>query len=134
MPLSESARLAFEGFVDAALVQPHLRLVIADFETLPLPGLEFAGASPPEGDRSPGLVVEFIGGFRRADILDVLTRASQELQGQGQVNLAQLGTFADTALVNLQDFNGLYADDLLATVTDRLRLALQVLHQAGGGG
>jgi Trypsin-like peptidase domain len=134
VPLSESARLAFEGFVDAALVQPHLRLVIAGFETLPLPGLEFAGASPPEGDRSPGLVVEFIGGFRRADILNVLTRASQELRGQDQVDRAQLGNFADTALVGLQDFNGLYADDLLATVADRLRLPLQILHQAGGGG
>jgi hypothetical protein len=133
VPLSESARLAFEGFVDAALVQPHLRLVIAGFETLPLPGLEFASASPPEGDRSPGLVVEFIGGFRRADVLNELTRASRELRGQ-EVDLTQLGAFADAALVNLQDFNGVYGDELLTTVTDRLRPALQVLKQPGGGG
>ena len=102
--------------------------------TLPLPGVEFAGASPPEGDRSPGLVVEFIGGSCCADILNVLTRVLQELRGQDQVDCAQLGNFADTALVGLQDFNGLYADDLLATVADRLRLPLQILHQAGGGG
>lgn len=130
--LSEGARLAFEGFVDAALVQPHLRLVIAGFETLPLPGQEFAGASPPEGDRSPGLVVEFIGGFRRGDILSLLSNASRALTGA--VNLQVVNAAADRALVNLPDFNGLYADEQLATVNERLRLDLDVLEQAGGGG
>ena len=44
-------------------------------------GARVASASPPEGDRSPGLVVEFVGGFRRADILDLLTLASRDLTG-----------------------------------------------------
>ena len=46
IPVTESSRLALEGFVDAALVKPHLRLVIAGFETLPLPGQEFSGPLP----------------------------------------------------------------------------------------
>jgi hypothetical protein len=129
--LSDSARLALEGFIDAALVQPHLRLVIAGFETLPLPGLEFATASPPEGDRSPGLVVEFVGGFRRADILDLLTLASRDLTGD--VNLAAINQAADRALVGLADFNGLYADGDLATVSERLRPDLELLRHQGGG-
>jgi V8-like Glu-specific endopeptidase len=130
--LSESARLALEGFIDAALVQPHVRLVIAGFETLPLPGLEFATASPPEGDRSPGLVVEFVGGFRRADILDLLTLASQDLTGG--VDMAAMNQAVDRALVGLEDFNNLYADEDLATVSERLRLDLELLREQGDGG
>ena len=129
--LPEAARLALEGFIDAALVQPHVRLAIAGFETLPLPGLEFATASPPEGDRSPGLVVEYVGGFRRADLLDFLTLASRDLTGD--VDLAAMNQAADRALVGLADFNGLYADEDLATVSERLRLDLELLRQAGSG-
>jgi Trypsin-like peptidase domain len=130
--LSESARLALEGFIDAALVQPHLRLVVAGFETLPLPGLEFATASPPEGDRSPGLVVEFVGGFRRTDILDLLTIASRDLTDG--VDMNAMNQIANRALVGLADFNGIYADELLATVSDRLRLDLELLRDQGNGG
>ena len=131
--LTEAARLAFEGFVDAALVQPHLRLVIAGFETLSLSGQEFAGASPPEGDRSPGLVVEFLGGFRRSDLLNLMTRASQELTGT--TDQPTLEAAVTRALVNLENFNDTYADEQLATVDQRLRLDLEVLRgQAAGGG
>jgi len=114
------------------LVQPHLRLVIAGFETLPLPGQEFGGASPPERDRSPGLVVEFIGGFRHSDLVDLLTDASQDLTGD--VDIAAINQAADRALVGLTDFNGLYADEDLATVSDRLRLDLELLRTEGDGG
>jgi V8-like Glu-specific endopeptidase len=131
--LSESSRLAFEGFVDAALVQPHLRLVIAGFETLPLAGQEFGGATPPEGDRSPGLVVEFIGGFRRSDLLDLLSDASRDLTDSAP-NIGLIENAADLALLNLPDFNGLYADDLLSTVSERLRPQLELFGAAGGGG
>jgi hypothetical protein len=130
--LSESARLSLEGFIDAALVQPHVRLVIAGFETMPLPGLEFATASPPEGDRSPGLVVEYVGGFRRVDIVDLLTLASRDLTGD--VDLTAMDEAADRALAGLTDFNGLYADEDLATVSDRLRDELELLRNEGHGG
>ena len=123
--LSEGARLAFEGFVDSGLVQPHLRLVIAGFETLSLPGLEFAGASPAEGDRSPGLVVEFLGGFRRADLVNFLTEVTRDLPaGSNQ----QLIDYAVTrALMGVPGVNDTFTDEQLATVTDRLRADIQVL-------
>lgn len=132
VPLAESARLEFEGFVDAALVQPHLRLVVAGFETLPLPGLEFAGPFAAGGEGLPGLVVEFLGGFSRSDLVNLLTRASQELTGQADPG--RLGIAADRALLSIPDFNGIYADDQLATVTEGLRPDLVVLRHEGGGG
>jgi V8-like Glu-specific endopeptidase len=131
--LSESSRLAFEGFVDAALVQPHLRLVITGFETLPLPGQEFGGASPSEVDRSPGLVVEFIGGFRRSDLVDLLTEASQDLTHTAATP-GVIENAVDVAVLNLQNFNGVYADELLPTVSEKLRPQLELFRAAGGGG
>lgn len=120
--LSESARLSIEGFVDAALMKPNLRLVIAGFETMPLPGLEFAGPNPPATERAPGLVVEFIGGFVRSDVVDMLTRASLELTGA--VDAAVIAHETDIALLGLDNFNGVYADEALATASERLRPTL----------
>lgn len=127
--LSEASRLTIESFVGAALSKPHLRLVIAGLETASLPGAEFLGPPTADGDRSTGLIVDFIGEFRRADILDLLTVASLELTGD--VDGAKLGAWVDTAVVGLANTNGLYDPTLLPEVVSRLRTALQVL--AGGG-
>ena len=132
VPLTEAARFALEGFVASALVQPHLRLAIAGFETLPLPGEEFLGPSAAAADGPPGFVVEFFGGFRRSDIVNLLTLASLDLAGGADP--ARLGVAADRALVGLSDFNGVYSDGDLPTVVERLRLDLALLREGGDGG
>jgi hypothetical protein len=129
--LSEPARLALEGFVAAALVQPHLRLVVAGFETVPLPGQEFPAPSAALGAGPPGLVVEYLGGFTRGDVLDFLTRASQVLTGQ-PANPATIGQTADEVLAPLPPaFNGFYREADLETVVTELRSSLRLQH--GGG-
>lgn len=125
IPLSEQARLAIEGFVEAALTKPHIRLVIAGLETLALPGREFTSVPGPEADPAPGLVVEFIGDFRRADVLDLLTVASQELTGTVDAGAIEYAT--NRALLGLDHINGLYDRGQLSTVTARLRDDLKLL-------
>ena len=128
--LSEPARLALEGFAAAALVQPHLRLVIAGFETVPLPGQEFAAPSAALGSGPPGLVVEYLGGFTRSDVLDFLTRAGQALTGQPP-HPAAIGQTADEILAPLPAFNGIYREADLETVVTGLRSRVRLRH--GGG-
>jgi hypothetical protein len=134
--VSEAARLAFEGFVGAALVQPHLRLVIAGFETLPLPGEEFRSVSPFDGDGPPGLAVEIIGGFRSSDVKDMLSAACRDLTGA--VDVAAVENATATALVDVPNMNGVYEDDQLKKVTRQLRRSLRVFAERGaerrGGG
>jgi len=125
--LSEGARLAFEGFVDAALVQPHLRLVIAGFETVLLAGEEFAAPTAAEGEGMPGLVVEFLGGFQRADLLKFLTEATNDVPMKGPAIQALIDYAVSRALIGIEGVNGAYTDDQLAVVTDRLRADLQIL-------
>nr|WP_281371619.1 trypsin-like peptidase domain-containing protein [Petropleomorpha daqingensis] len=127
--LSEAARLALDGFVAAALRRPRLRLVVAGFETVALPGQEFP-APPAAGAGPPGLVVEFLGGFRRSDVVDVLTRAAEDLLG-APANPPVVEAFADVALQGLASFNGLYAAEDLPTVAERVRPALDTWREDG---
>lgn len=126
--LPEPARLALEGFVAAALVQPHLRLVITGFETVPLPGQEFPTAAAGAG--LPGLVVEYLGGFTRSDILNFLSQASEDLTGRPP-HPATIGQTADEILAPLPAFNGIYQEADLETVVSGLRSRLRLQH--GGG-
>jgi hypothetical protein len=128
--IAEPARLALEGFVAAALVQPHLRLVVAGFETVPLPGQEFPAPSAALGAGPPGLVVEYLGGFTRSDVLDFLTRAGQDLTGQPPLP-ATIGQTADELLAPLPAFNGIYREADLETLVTGLRSRLW--RQNGGG-
>ncbi len=128
--LSEPARLALEGFVAAALVQPHLRLVVAGFETVPLPGQEFPAPSAAAGAGPPGLVVEYLGGFTRSDVLNFLTRASEDLTGR-QPQPATIGQTADEVLDPLTAFNGIYQEADLETVVTELRSRLRLQHSGG---
>lgn len=130
VPLTDEARLTLESFVGAALTKPHLRLVIAGLETVAFPGVEFAGPPSSDAEGPPGLVVEFIGDFQRADILDLLTLASRDLTGVTDQD--KLAWIADLVLSRLENINGLYDPSLLPTITERLRLALQLL-AAGAG-
>jgi len=128
--VAEPARLALEGFVAAALVQPHLRLVVAGFETVPLPGQEFPAPSAALGAGPPGLVVEYLGGFTRSDVLDFLTRAGQDLTGQPPLP-ATIGQTADELLAPRPAFNGIYREADLETLVTGLRSRLR--RQNGGG-
>jgi Trypsin-like peptidase domain len=128
--LTDGARLTLESFVGAALTKPHLRLVIAGLETVAFPGAEFVGPPPTGKDGRPGLAVEFLGDFRRADILDLLTLASKDLTGRTDPD--KLAWIADLVLARLDNVNGLYSPNLLPTVNERLRPVLQ-LFAAGAG-
>lgn len=138
VPLAESARLELEAFVAASLPLPRIRLVIAGLETLPLAGLEFSSAAAADPNGPPGLVVDFVGGFSRADVLDCLTLAAEELTGaradeDGGLQ-AEIHVQADLALQDLADFNGEYADADLPKVVAELQDYLRLLHSRGNGG
>ncbi|MDP5181596.1 trypsin-like peptidase domain-containing protein [Blastococcus sp. BMG 814] len=126
----EPARLLLEGFVAAALRKPHLRLVVAGFETLALPGEEFATASAAAVAGPPGLVVEYLGGFTRADVLDLLTRAHEDLTGRPPL-VEVVDAVADPVLAPLRDFNGVYAASDLPAVAAALRPDLQQWQRDG---
>ena len=130
--LTEPARLALDGFVGAALHQPHLRLVVAGFETVALPGREFSTPSAAAGPGPPGLVVEFLRGFTRRHVLDFLTRAHRDLT-RAEPNPVALRTIADRVLAARTAVNGVYPAADLELVGAALRDDLLAFEQRGGG-
>ncbi len=128
--ISGASRLAFEGFVAAALVQPHVRVMLGGFETFAVAGDQFSTAAPTDSELSPGFVVEYIGGFRRDDLHDLLHLASMDLTGA--VDDTGIKRSTKRVLTGSMATNGLYDDDLLPTVSEGLRSDLELLREEGG--
>ena len=98
----------------------YLRIVIAGFEAVAMPGQEFANAILPPGDiATPGLVSDFIGSFTATEvesfIRDAATTAGREMSAD------LVDKLVDDALAGLAEVNGSYRPWLAAEVGNRLR-------------
>lgn len=132
VPLIEAARLQLEAFVAESLALPRIRLVVAGLETVPLAGLEFSSPAAADPTGPAGLVVDYVGGFTRDDLLDCLTRAAEDLTGDADPD--RIAFVVDMLLSELRDFNGEYSDADLARVVTGLQPFLEFLRKQGGGG
>lgn len=121
----DEIRAALEAFVDQALRLPRLRLVIAGYEAVAMPGLEFdAPPFPPDGG-APGLMTDIIAGFGASEVrlflADAAAAAGRTLSPERVDELVALG------LAGLENVNGVYAPWLADAVTMRLRPAVKAL-------
>ncbi|NGM18688.1 trypsin-like peptidase domain-containing protein [Roseomonas stagni] len=124
--LSEPERFALEAVVAAALTQPSLRVVVAGFETITMPGEEFASPGEAAGASAAGLIVENLGWFTKEDIRRFL-RAAAECLGRSFA-VDEIAEIVGAATSGLRPYAGNYghndADDL-ATVVARLKSELE---------
>lgn len=75
----DADRWAFDGFISQALLLPHLRLVLAGFEAVQVPGEVFQTAAEGETIGRAGLFVEYLDGFRSSDVRLLFERALEDL-------------------------------------------------------
>jgi hypothetical protein len=129
LPLPEARRLELEAFVAECLPLPRIRLVIAGLETVPLGGLEFSSPAAADPAGPAGLVVEYIGGFTRADILDCLTLATTDLVGDAVPRDIEL--VLNVLLVDFTPFNGMYSDADLPAIVETLQRYFRTLGTGG---
>jgi hypothetical protein len=102
--LSEAERFALEAIVGAALAQPSLRVVLAGFETMSMPGEQFRSAGEAAGTMATGMIVEDIGWFTKDDIRLFLQAAASAL---GKSYTAERITeMIGEATAGVEDFNG----------------------------
>lgn len=119
--LSEAERFALEAIVGAALVQPSLRVVLAGFETMSMPGEEFRSPGEAASTGAVGMIVEDVGWFAKADIRLFLQAASKDLGRSFSAD--RITEMIGEATANVPDFNGNigYLDPgHVETVVDRL--------------
>ncbi|MCE7796377.1 serine protease [Sphingobium sufflavum] len=119
----DDARAALEGFIDQAMRLPNLRLVIAGFEAVSLPGLGFTSAPFPIDVGAPGLMLDIIAGFTansvRLFLLDAAAAAGKAL------STTEVDGLIAQALDGLPQVNGVYEPWLAADVGVRLRPAIR---------
>lgn len=122
---SDGPRSALEAFIDASIQHENIRLVIAGFEAVALPGQDFYEAPDPVGEGGRGLMVEFLDGFRPSDVrLFVIDAASAA--GKSPSN-ERIDEIVNDALDGLPNDNQVYAPWVGADVTERLKVPVAKL-------
>jgi hypothetical protein len=122
---SEPVRYALEAFIDQALRLPSLRLLVAGYEAVALPGTEFNTIAEARQSSTPGFLTEYTGGFERQDLINLLTRAAQDLRLDVPANWAP-GAAAGL-LAGCQARLGRYPQENVADVVEKARVVLQGL-------
>ena len=115
---------ALEAFVDQALRELNLRVVIAGYETATMPGLIFNEAIQPPGD-GVGLINDFIGNFAGSDV-EVFIRNAAEAANH-PLSSERIAELVEDALDGLEHISQTYRPWLAATVGERLRPAVRML-------
>lgn len=127
--LNTGERIALEGLVAAALTQPALRVVLAGYETLGNVGLEFETPEVP-AEGPPGLVLEWLRPFTRADVETMLTRAWEQLW-RPPADPVVIKNRADEILLGLASQSGFYSLELLPQVSKRAWSHLDYFERVG---
>ena len=91
--------------------------------------MEFSSPAAADPGGLPGLVVEYLGGITRADILDCLTRATTDLVGESVAR--DIDLVLNVLLVDFTAFNGLYADADLPAIVASLQQYFKTLRTSG---
>ena len=121
----DTLRWALAGFLDQALRLGNLRLVVAGYEAIQLPGQQFANPQEAAASSGPGLMVEYLTGFQRFDVENLIRRAGEALGHSIGPELIEAWT--DQALNGLENVTGRYEWWNGATVSLRLKELLATL-------
>ena len=115
----DGPRSILEAFVDACIRHDHIRLVIAGFEAVALPGQDFYGPPDPPDVGVRGLINEILAGFRPSDVRLFLTDAAAA--AGKTVSDERLDELVEEALDELSNSNGVYEPWVAADVAERMR-------------
>ncbi|MBJ7415827.1 MAG: trypsin-like peptidase domain-containing protein [Niveispirillum sp.] len=115
-------RWALTAFVDQALRLENLRLAMAGYEAIQLPGAKFGSGAEAGGEGKPGFYVEYLNGFTRYDVENLVRNAAK---GTGEtVSDERVKELVDKALAGLASVNGIYKPWTAAEVGRRLNSIL----------
>ncbi|PZN95508.1 MAG: hypothetical protein DCF31_06220 [Alphaproteobacteria bacterium] len=124
----DAMRAELEGFIDQALKLPNLRLVVAGFEAVAIPGLEFQTPPNPPDIGAPGLMTDYVTGFGESDVrlflADAAAAAGKSPSAERVAELVQMG------LAGLDEVNGIYSPWAARQVAERLRPAVRAMFKA----
>ncbi len=122
----DAHRWALTAFIDQALKEDGLRLAIAGYEAMQLPGTTFQNPDEAAGDGMPGLLVEYLAGFTRLDVQNLIRSAVKDF-GRG-ISDERVQELVDDAVAGLTATTGVFYESWMAAeVGKRLQPKLREL-------
>ncbi len=121
----DESRWALTAFVDQAMRLDHLRIALAGFETVQMPGAQFENPFEAEGSGRPGLMVEYLADVRESDVRNLIDAAATDM-GRA-ISPERVSEWTTEALMGLDPVNGRYDSAHRAEIARRLQPRLQQL-------
>jgi len=112
----DEQRSAMEGVIARSLRLDNVRIVVAGLEAAAMPGQDYYPNGPVDG--AFGMMVDFIRGFSRADVVTAIELASRA--ASADLGEAGAGMLADQAIDGLPATNQILSASLSAEVAARL--------------
>ena len=130
LTFGDEARWALTAFVDQAMRLDSLRVALAGFEAVQMPGEQFEHRFEAQRGGGPGLMVEYLTHVRRVDVINLIKAAAKDMGRP--ISPERVEEWTDEALQGLASVNERYDSAHRATVAARLQPKLQALRKPVG--
>ncbi len=121
----DESRWALTAFVDQALRLERLRIALAGYEAVQMPGTQFETRLDAEGEGAPGLMVEYLTDVSEVDVRNLIEAAARDMGRT--ISSERVQEWTDEALNGLHMVNGRYDSVLRTEIAARLQPRLQQL-------
>jgi len=126
----DESRWALTAFVDQALRLESLRVVLAGYEAIQMPGAQFETRFDAEGEGAPGLMIEYLTDVGEIDVRNLIEAAARDM-GRA-ISPERVQEWTAEALKGLNPVNGRYDSVLRTEIASRLEPRLKELCDEGG--
>ncbi|WP_264317127.1 MULTISPECIES: serine protease [Pseudomonas] len=123
----DESRWALTAFVDQALRLKHLRVALAGYEAIQMPGAQFQFQMDAEGEGAPGLMIEYIADVRKEDVQNLIRYACDAMQRS--ISPERVEEWTEEALEGLHLVNNRYDSVLRTEIASRLQPRLKQLFE-----
>jgi len=121
----DELRWALSAFVDQAMRCEHLRIVLAGYEAMQMPGALFQESFDALGDGAPGLQVEYLTDVHKNDVRNLIATAARDLNRT--ISSERIDEWVAEALKDLKPINNYYDSKIRLEIARRLQPKIQQL-------
>lgn len=125
----DELRWALTAFVDQAMRCDHLRVVLAGYEAVQMPGEEFQQSYQAQGNGGAGFMVEYLADLQPSDVRNLIESAASQMDRP--ITPERVTEWTNEALQGLISINNRYDSKLRAEIGRRLQPKFQQLRDEG---
>lgn len=121
----DDLRWALTAFVNQAMRCEHIRIVLAGYEAMQMPGSLFQERYDADGKGEPGLMVEYLTDVHRSDVKNLIVMAAQDLGRK--ISDERVDEWVAEVLKDLKPVNRYYDSKFRSEIAQRLQPKIKQL-------